>query len=100
MKYNNQFCSICEIVGEDKFFAGPPKSLYILCKSFSLRFTEKKPRNNLCILPHDTYVLFRTFFSQVNNKRFSFTTGCPQITPGSKSLGCDRSHSTNKEVTF
>ena len=41
MKYNHQFCSICEVVGEDRFSAGPPKSQYFLCKSFSLDLTEK-----------------------------------------------------------
>ena len=40
MKYNHQFCFICEIV-EDRFSAGLPKSLYFVCKSFSLRYTEK-----------------------------------------------------------
>ena len=76
MKYNHLFCSICEIVGEDRFYAGPQKSLYFLCKSFSY-VLHKKSRNKLCVGPHDTYVLFRTFFSQINNKWLFFTAGGP-----------------------
>ena len=34
-------CAIFEIVGEDTFSAGPPKSLYFPSKSFSLDFTTK-----------------------------------------------------------
>ena len=41
IKYNHQFGSICEIVGEDKFSVVPPKGLYFLSKSFSLHFIEK-----------------------------------------------------------
>ena len=42
---------------------------------YAIRFLyafQKKSRNKLCLEPHDTYVLFRTFFSQVNNKRVFF----------------------------
>ena len=38
---NHLFCSICNIVGEDAFSAGLPKSLYFPSKWVSLRFTEK-----------------------------------------------------------
>ena len=69
MKYNHQFCSICEMVGEDRFSSGPPKSLYFLCKSFSLHFTEKS-QNKLCLESHDTYVLFRMFFGYIINDFF------------------------------
>ena len=31
---------------------------------------QKKSTNKLCLEPHDTYLLFRTFFSQVNKKKF------------------------------
>ena len=31
---------------------------------------QKNSRNKLCVTPHDTELLFRTFFSQVNNKVF------------------------------
>ena len=48
-----------EIV-EDRFSAGPPKRLYFLFKSFSLRFTEKS-RNKLCLEPHGTYVFLKCF---------------------------------------
>ena len=45
---NHQFCYICEIVGEDSFLqAGPPKSLYFLCNSFFLRFSEKVSKQTL-----------------------------------------------------
>ena len=55
---------------------------YIFCRTlkkpiFSMQiifftFYRKKSRNKLCLEPHDTNVLFRTFFSQVNNKWFFF----------------------------
>ena len=54
-------------MGRDRFPAGPPKSVYFLCNSFSLRVSEKS-RNKLCLELHDTYVLFRTFFFHVNIK--------------------------------
>ena len=38
---------------------------------------QKKSWNKLCLEPHDTYVLFRIFFSPVNNKRFYFQSGGP-----------------------
>ena len=71
MKLNHKFCSICEILGEDVFSAGPPKNLYFLCKSF--QYVE-----TICIEPHDTYVLFRTFLFQSNNKRFFSMWGPPE----------------------
>ena len=40
IKSSNLFF-ICKIVGWDRFPAGPPKSVYFLCNSFSLRFSEK-----------------------------------------------------------
>ena len=40
---------------------------------------QKKSRNKLCLEPHDTHVLFRMFFSQVNNN-FFFTAGGPLST--------------------
>ena len=36
---------------------------------------QKKSQNKLCLEPHDTYVLFRTFFSHVNNKQLFFMAG-------------------------
>ena len=38
-------------------------------------FTKKVPKQTL--EPHDRYVLIRTFFSLVNNKRFFFMAGGP-----------------------
>ena len=76
LKYNDKFWSICEIE-EDRFSAVPTKQQYFLCKSFSLHFTEKVwNKHKLCMRPHDTYVLFRTFFSQVN-KTFFFQRMVP-----------------------
>ena len=60
---------LSKIVGEDRFSAGPPEILYFLCKSF-IYVLQKKSTNIVCLEPHDTYVLFRTFFSQVNNNPF------------------------------
>ena len=40
MERNNIFCS-CKNKIKERFLADPAKSLYYLCKSFSLRFTEK-----------------------------------------------------------
>ena len=77
MKYNHQFCSICEIVEKIDFLVHPPKA-YIFYANRLLYFLQKKSRNNLCVRPHDTYVLFRTFFSQINNKSF-FTAGVSTI---------------------
>ena len=37
---------ICEIVQEDSFSAGPPKSIYFLCNSFSIRFSVKVSKQN------------------------------------------------------
>ena len=68
MKYNHKFCSICEIVGEDRFSAGPPKT-YIFYANRFLYVLQKKSRNKLYVEPHDTYVSFKMFFSRVNNKK-------------------------------
>ena len=64
MKYNDQFCSICEIVGEHRFSAGPQKNNIFNANSF-LYVLQKKSINKICLEPHNTYVLFRTFFSHV-----------------------------------
>ena len=49
-------------MGEDRFPAGPPKSVYFLCNSVS----QKKSQNKQGLELHDTNILFRTFFSHVN----------------------------------
>ena len=62
----HQFCSISEIVREERFSPGPPKSVYFLCKSSSLHFSKKYLKKNWRKFTHD-YFLFKTLFSQVNN---------------------------------
>ena len=54
--------------------ATAPKT-YIFYANRFLSVLLKKSRNNLYLKPHDTYVLFITFFSQVNNKQFFFQVG-------------------------
>ena len=66
MKYNHKFCSICEIV-EDAFCAGPQKTFIFYANHF-IYVLQKRSRNKLCLESHDTYCLFRMFFSLVNNK--------------------------------
>ena len=73
MKSNHQFCSICEIVEEDGFSAGPQKA-YIFYVNHFLYVLQKKSRNKLCLESHDTYALFRMFFSQVYNKKKNQST--------------------------
>ena len=58
MKYNHEFCSICEIVGEDRFYAGPQKT-YIFYANRFLYVLQKIFRNKLCLEPHDTYGLLK-----------------------------------------
>ena len=43
---------------------------YIFYPNRFLYVLWKKSRNKLCVRPHDTYDLFRMFFSRVNNKQF------------------------------
>ena len=52
-----------------RFLQDPQKTYIFLCNSF-LYVSQKKSRNKLCLEPHDTYFLFRTFFSHVNIKWF------------------------------
>ena len=51
-------------------FPQDPLKTYIFYANRFLYILWKKSRNKLCLKPHDTYVLLRTFFSQVNIKRF------------------------------
>ena len=37
---------------------------------FFLYILQEKSRNRPCLRPHDTYCLFRMFFSEVNNNFF------------------------------
>ena len=46
--------------------------MYIYYANSFLYVLQKNSRNKLCVRPHDTYFLFRTFFSQVNNKYYAF----------------------------
>ena len=55
---------------EEIGFLQYPQKAYIF---YIIRFvyvSQKKFWNKLCLEPHDTYILFRTFFSHVNTKRF------------------------------
>ena len=57
--------------GALNFLQGPPK-MNIFYANFFFYILWKKSRNKLCLEPHDTYVLFGTFFSQMNNKQKIF----------------------------
>ena len=50
---------------------------YIFYANRFLCILQKKSRNKLCLRPHDTYCLFRIFFSQVNNKKIFVLVGDP-----------------------
>ena len=52
---------------------------YVFYANRFLYVFQKKSRNKLCLEPHGTYVLFRTFFSQMNNKRFFSRWAIPLI---------------------
>ena len=56
-------------MGGDRFPAGPQKA-YIFYAIRFLYISQKKSRNKLCLELHDTYILFRTFFSHINIKWF------------------------------
>ena len=47
----------------------PAKSLYFLCKSFFLRFTEQ-PGNELLLARHSYYFWFYTFFIFISGENF------------------------------
>ena len=67
----HKICYIREIVGGDRFSAGPLK-VYIFYAICFLYVFQKKSQNKLWIRTHACYFLFNTFFSQVNNKWFFF----------------------------
>ena len=50
------------------FPQGPEKNVIFYAIHF-LYVLQKKSWNKLCLRPHDTYCMFRMFFSQVNNKK-------------------------------
>ena len=55
-----------------------PQKAYIFYAIHFLYISQKKSLNKLCLEPHDTYALFRTFFFHVNIKWFFFKPGqCP-----------------------
>ena len=60
---------------EKKDFLQDSQKAYIFCANCFLYVLQKKSRNKHNVGPHDTYVLFSTFFSQVTNKRFFFSPG-------------------------
>ena len=53
---------------EEIGFLQHPQKAYIFYAIRSFYVSQKKSRNKLCLEPHDTYILFRTFFSHVNIK--------------------------------
>ena len=58
---------------EIRFLQDPPK----VYSFYAIRFlyvSQKKSRNKVCLEPHDTYVLFRTFFFHVYIKLFSLSS--------------------------
>ena len=57
---------------EEIGFLQDPQKVYIFYAISFLCISKKKSRNKLCLEPHDTHVLFRTFFSHVNIKWFFF----------------------------
>ena len=65
-------------------FLQDPQKAYIFHVNRFLYILQKKSINKLCLRPHDTYFLFRTFFSQVNNKDDFFSIGQSP----SKQLSC------------
>ena len=65
-------------MGGDRFPAGPTKA-YIFYAIRFLYASQKKSWNKLCLEPHDTYILFRTFFSHVNIKWLFFYRPIPLI---------------------
>ena len=60
------------------FPQGPLKTSILDANRF-LHVLQKKSRNKLSVRPHDTYFMFATFFSHVNNKRIFFQVGIPLI---------------------
>ena len=63
---------------EEIGFLQDPQKVYIFYAIHFLYISQKKSQNKLCLKPHNTYVLFRMFFSHVNIKWFFFKPGrCP-----------------------
>ena len=61
------------------FSVEPAKTLYFLCNSFSLNRTENLITDS-SIRGKNKSFLFKPFFSQVNNKRFSIYESTIPIT--------------------
>ena len=77
-KLNKIINFVLSVKLEEKIdFLQDPQKAYIFNAKRFFYFLQKKSRNKLYVGPHDTYVLFRMFFSQVNNKSFFFIAGCP-----------------------
>ena len=57
---------------EEIGFLQDPRKTYIFYAICFLYVSQKRFRNKLCLEPHDTYVLFRTFFSHINIKQFFY----------------------------
>ena len=73
IKLSNLSVKLWEEIG---FLQDPPKP-YIFYTIRFLYVSQKKSWNKLCLEPHDTYVLFRMFFSHVNIKWFFFYSRSP-----------------------
>ena len=52
------------ILWEEIGFLQDPQKAYIFHAIRFLYVSQKKTQNKLCLEPHDTYILFRTFFSR------------------------------------
>ena len=52
------------------FLQDPLKAYIFYPNRFSTFYRKIKPRNKYLLATHDYYFLFKTFFSQVNNKGF------------------------------
>ena len=64
-------------VWEELGFLQHPQKAYVFYAIHFLYISQKKSRNKLCLKLHDTYILFRTFFSYVNIKWFFFDRSIP-----------------------
>ena len=54
---------------DKKGFLQDPQKAYIFYAIRFLYVSQKKSHNKLCLEPHYKYVLFRMFFSWVNNNK-------------------------------
>ena len=83
IKSSNLFLSVK--LWEEIGFLQDPQKAYIFHAIRFLYVSQKKSWNKLCLEPHDTYILFRTFFSHVNIKWLFFLSSDPLNTYSSVS---------------